>query len=58
MGSEPPNNEDGDGAYCLLGIFGAFMPLIYGEGKVNALRRLRKEINEPFQKVGIHKSIY
>ncbi|KAK0756133.1 hypothetical protein N5P37_011345 [Trichoderma harzianum] len=33
-----------DWAYCLLGIFGIFMPLIYGEGKTNALRRLKKEI--------------
>lgn len=34
-----------DKAYCLLGIFGVFMPLIYGE-RDNALRRLQKEINE------------
>ena len=34
-----------DWAYCLLGIFGVFMPLIYGEGKENAIRRLRQEIN-------------
>jgi hypothetical protein len=33
-----------DWAYCLLGIFGVFMPLIYGEGKVNAVRRLKQEI--------------
>src|SRR6266699_4031310 len=35
-----------DWAYCLLGIFGIFMPLIYGEGKVHAVRRLKKEISE------------
>jgi hypothetical protein len=35
-----------DQAYCLLGIFGVFLPLIYGEGQSNALRRLRKEIKE------------
>lgn len=35
-----------DQAYCLLGIFGVFLPLIYGEGQSNALRRLRKEIRE------------
>jgi hypothetical protein len=35
-----------DWAYCLLGIFEVFMPLIYGEGKAHAVRRLRKEINE------------
>lgn len=33
-----------DWAYCLLGIFGIFMPLLYGEGKANAVRRLKKEI--------------
>lgn len=32
-----------DRAYCLLGIFDVFMPLIYGEGD-NALRRLQREI--------------
>ncbi len=32
-----------DRAYCLLGIFGIFMPLIYGEGD-NAFRRLKEEI--------------
>lgn len=35
-----------DWAYCLLGIFGIFMPLIYGEGKAHAVRRLKKEIAE------------
>ncbi|RYP75529.1 hypothetical protein DL770_007382 [Monosporascus sp. CRB-9-2] len=33
-----------DWAYCLLGIFGVFMPLNYGEGRDNAIQRLRKEI--------------
>jgi hypothetical protein len=33
-----------DQAYCLLGIFNTNLPLIYGEGKENAFRRLRKEI--------------
>jgi hypothetical protein len=33
-----------DKAYCLLGIFGVFMPLIYGEGEEHAISRLRKEI--------------
>lgn len=32
-----------DKAYCLLGIFGIFMPLIYGEGEDHALQRLRKK---------------
>jgi len=35
-----------DWAYCLLGIFGVFMPLLYGEGKRNAVRRLRNEIGD------------
>jgi len=34
-----------DWVYCLFGIFGVFMPPIYGEGKAHALRRLMKEIN-------------
>ncbi|KAF7531972.1 hypothetical protein G7054_g8378 [Neopestalotiopsis clavispora] len=33
-----------DMAYCLLGIFGVFLPLIYGEGKEYALLRLEEEI--------------
>lgn len=32
-----------DKAYCLLGIFGVFLPLIYGEGECHALQRLREE---------------
>ena len=35
-----------DKVYSLLGLFGIFMPLIYGEGELNAFRRLRKEIQE------------
>jgi hypothetical protein len=37
--------EDEDGAYCLLGIFNIFLPLIYGEGKDSARKRLQKEID-------------
>ncbi|KAH8589776.1 P-loop containing nucleoside triphosphate hydrolase protein [Bisporella sp. PMI_857] len=33
-------------AYSLLGIFGIFLPLIYGEGRENALRRLLEEVNK------------
>ncbi|KAE8823749.1 hypothetical protein PTNB73_10123 [Pyrenophora teres f. teres] len=33
--------EEEGGAYCLFGIFGVHLPLIYGEGKENALERLR-----------------
>ncbi|EXJ62786.1 hypothetical protein A1O7_03225 [Cladophialophora yegresii CBS 114405] len=35
-----------DKAYCLLGIFGVSMPLIYGEGEKKALDRLQREIDE------------
>ncbi|KAF4428921.1 vegetative incompatibility protein HET-E-1 [Fusarium austroafricanum] len=34
-----------DNAYCLLGIFNVFMPLIYGEGD-HAFVRLREEIDK------------
>ena len=33
-----------DCAYCLLGIVGCHLPLIYGEGKEGALKRLKKEM--------------
>jgi hypothetical protein len=36
-----------DEAYSLLGIFDVYMPLIYGEGRDNAFRRLLNEINKP-----------
>ncbi|KAK0723422.1 hypothetical protein B0T26DRAFT_801956 [Lasiosphaeria miniovina] len=39
--------QEEDWAYCLLGIFGIHMPLIYGEGKENAVRRLKREIANP-----------
>ena len=35
-----------DEAYSMLGIFEVSMPLIYGEGRYNAFRRLRHEINK------------
>ncbi|PVH69914.1 HET-domain-containing protein [Cadophora sp. DSE1049] len=33
-----------DQAYSLLGMFGIYLPLIYGEGREHAFKRLRKEI--------------
>jgi hypothetical protein len=33
-----------DWAYCLMGIFRVSMPVLYGEGKQNAVQRLRREI--------------
>jgi hypothetical protein len=38
-----------DKAYCLLGIFGVFMPLIYGEGDDHAFLRLQEEIRKPLK---------
>ena len=35
-----------DKAYSLLGLFDVYMPLIYGESKQNAFRRLRGEISK------------
>jgi hypothetical protein len=43
-GRETKHEEDM--AYSLLGIFGIFLPLIYGEGRENAFRRLREEVNK------------
>jgi hypothetical protein len=39
-----------DEAYCLLGIFDIFMPLLYGEGKEKAFLRLQEEIDKPLSK--------
>jgi hypothetical protein len=33
-----------DAVYCLLGVMGVFMPLIYGEGKEHAMKRLLDEL--------------
>ena len=33
-----------DTAYCLLGLFGVNMPLLYGEGQERAFQRLQEEI--------------
>jgi hypothetical protein len=35
-----------DGAYCLLGMFDIHLPLIYGEGREKALKRLKRDIKE------------
>jgi hypothetical protein len=46
-----------DMAYCLLGVFDVFMPLIYGEGD-NAFIRLKEEIDKsPRGKFSAHRSI-
>jgi Heterokaryon incompatibility protein (HET) len=38
--------EEEDMAYSLLGIFNVFLPPIYGEGRLSAMRRLEKEVRE------------
>jgi hypothetical protein len=35
-----------DIAYSLLGIFNVYIPLIYGERKESAFKRLREEIDK------------
>ncbi|KAH6974983.1 heterokaryon incompatibility protein-domain-containing protein [Ilyonectria sp. MPI-CAGE-AT-0026] len=40
-----------DKAYSLLGIFDLHMPLIYGEGRESAFKRLRKEIQYQAEEV-------
>ncbi|KAL5316190.1 hypothetical protein ACEPPN_015235 [Leptodophora sp. 'Broadleaf-Isolate-01'] len=36
-----------DHAYALFGVFNVFLPLIYGEGRDNAVKRLLEEIRKP-----------
>ncbi len=43
-GRETKREEDA--AYSLLGIFDVYMPLIYGEGRKRAFRRLFKELKD------------
>jgi hypothetical protein len=38
-----------DEVYSLLGIFDISMPVIYGEGREKALRRLRNKINKTYR---------
>jgi hypothetical protein len=38
-----------DKAYSLFGIFDIQMPLLYGEGKDKALKRLWEEIDKPLK---------
>ncbi|KAL9082689.1 MAG: hypothetical protein Q9159_006229 [Coniocarpon cinnabarinum] len=42
--SNRQTSEPEDVAYCLLGLFGVNMPLLYGEGAARAFRRLQEEI--------------
>jgi hypothetical protein len=38
-----------DEIYSVLGIFNLSLPLIYGEGRESASRRLREEINKLYK---------
>ncbi|KAL9572345.1 hypothetical protein ACKAV7_003546 [Fusarium commune] len=49
-GRETKREEDA--AYSLLGIFGVHMPLVYGEGRRNALIRLQRVIQESSRNFG------
>ena len=42
-----------DQVYCLLGIFGVFIPLIWGEGETNARLRLEREVQQQRETQGI-----
>jgi len=53
MGRDTGTTREEDLAYCLLGIFGVFIPVIYGEGKENARHRLNKAIEEKNSQVGL-----
>jgi ankyrin repeat protein len=41
-----------DEAYSLMGIFGIYMPPIYGEGREHAMKRLRKNIQDSLEGTG------
>jgi hypothetical protein len=41
--------EEEDQVYSLLGIFDVSMPLIYGEGKEKAYKRLQEEIGKIYK---------
>jgi hypothetical protein len=45
-----------DKVYCLLGIFGVFLSLIYGEGEAYATQRLRQEIQRQQKGLGTDSS--
>jgi hypothetical protein len=45
-GEKRKTTEEEDQAYCLLGIFGVYMSLVYAEGRKNAMRRLLSEVEQ------------
>ncbi|KAI1670785.1 HET-domain-containing protein [Pyrenophora tritici-repentis] len=63
--SERQTTREEDKAYSLLGIFGVFTFLNYGEGETNAFKRLRKaiaedsqELSQPTASPAVHKPSY
>jgi hypothetical protein len=51
------SRREEDSAYSLLGIFDVQMPLIYGEGRSRALRRLETEISRELERKPITEEI-
>ena len=47
--------KEEDKAYSLLGIFDVFLPLIYGEGRENAFRRLQEEVDRSVKSHEVYK---
>jgi len=43
-GERRKTTEEEDQAYCLLGILGVYMPLVYAEGRESAMGRLLREV--------------
>jgi hypothetical protein len=43
-----------DKAYSLFGIFSVYLPIIYGEGQENALRRLQEEFDKTVKEYEFH----
>ena len=50
-GRNRQTTREEDSAYCMLGICGCNLPLIYGEGLESALRRLRRAIKENIEDI-------
>jgi hypothetical protein len=49
MGRTPPDHARRGHDILAVGIFDIQIPLLYGEGRKKALKRLREEINKPLK---------
>ena len=47
-----------DQAYCLIGVFDISLPVIYGEGKTKAFRRLQEEIKKTLNNDSLSRGNY